>query len=690
MTSATCTAPSLFSARIALVVLCVIILSGYIVLIAFQSSDIFLQSASAEKKIGVVKNGAIAPAVFTKTMKPSSIVLMNVEWLKTAEVSGDAETNPASLVVTAESVDEECCYIVRYTPGSIGKAGLAYVADKSYDLSNANRVVFSAKGEKGGETIRFAIAGRTLDPQSGNAPTDTFKNVKFAGVTQDVVLGSDWKKYQISIDGLDLTSSAYPFGFIVKKGTGPESVAFSLRDVTYDTKAAKKPLPLDTTDADVAPLSSQGIQSNSTGGNDTQSFDPLQAEASQGNDSDATASPNLVNQSVPISSANVTASPNLVNQSVPISSANVTSIDKIRPITPSAQQSLNKTSSGFEQPDPRAKASSSNIINQPLIHYNTDANASRVTTKGSTGFTSNNSLASFSPHLSSSAHLLNGPLSQQYVSDNINNSTAQLTTEPQPWGPFETVLSPYSSLYDQEQSSIPLPASSNTGEGNGKVTVEDSFVSQTEAMESGVLGASSTAAPTKLDPQMTANNLTSPLFTSDISPPDTAILSVIDSNTGLNIQGGEAVESSSAIMFTFEGADNMAVSAYQCGLDSLPVFPCSSPVIFDENTAKGLETINVADGTSSHTFLVSAVDTSGNVDASQAAFSWITVNNSESSEALPIGDQQYTIPPTDQQYTIPPTDQQYTIPPAQITVPGPLTPNTIPPIDQQNTIPKRT
>ena len=35
----------------------------------------------------------------------------------------------------------------------MGFAGIAYKADKNYDLSNAQRVVFFAKGQNGGENV---------------------------------------------------------------------------------------------------------------------------------------------------------------------------------------------------------------------------------------------------------------------------------------------------------------------------------------------------------------------------------------------------------------------------------------------------------------------------------------------------------------------------------------------------------
>ena len=68
-------------------------------------------------------------------------------------------------------------------------------------------------------------------------------------VSEPVILEKNWKRYQIDVDGVDLSAIEFPFGFIVERGEGQENVAFSLRDVTYDAKIATNPMPLDTTNA---------------------------------------------------------------------------------------------------------------------------------------------------------------------------------------------------------------------------------------------------------------------------------------------------------------------------------------------------------------------------------------------------------------------------------------------------------
>ena len=90
-----------------------------------------------------------------KTIRPSSIVLMNIEDMRATDRTGDAEVDPNSLKISSAFSDEESAHTIQYTPAALGFAGIAYEADKNYDLSNAQRVVFFAKGQNGGENVTF-------------------------------------------------------------------------------------------------------------------------------------------------------------------------------------------------------------------------------------------------------------------------------------------------------------------------------------------------------------------------------------------------------------------------------------------------------------------------------------------------------------------------------------------------------
>ena len=97
-------------------------------------------------------------------------------------------------------------------PGPNGKAGIAYRSNTALDLTGAQRIVFFAKGELGGENLAFVVIGKDkTNGQTSNtlsASPQIFKKLTFA-VSQNVTLVNDWKRYQISLNGIDLTGATY-------------------------------------------------------------------------------------------------------------------------------------------------------------------------------------------------------------------------------------------------------------------------------------------------------------------------------------------------------------------------------------------------------------------------------------------------------------------------------------------------
>ena len=177
--------------------------------------------------------------------------------------------------------------------------------------------MFFAKGENGGENVRFLAAGNNMTQGNRFTSTDIFTNTEFAAVSEPVVLEKSWKRYQIDVNGVDLKAIEYPFGFIVDKGQGQETVAFSLRDVTYDAKVATDPMLLDSTNAtSSSPIS---MQSNNTQGNFTGGLDSNVADELQGNATDALVEPNQTNTTVPDTTVTNTTVPDttVTNTTVP-------------------------------------------------------------------------------------------------------------------------------------------------------------------------------------------------------------------------------------------------------------------------------------------------------------------------------------------------------------------------------------
>lgn len=94
----------------------------------------------------------------------------------------------------------------------------------------------------------------------------------------------------------------------------------------------------------------------------------------------------------------------------------------------------------------------------------------------------------------------------------------------------------------------------------------------------------------------------------DAAPPDTSILSAID-HSGAVVPDGAATLSTS-LTLTFSGTDNVGLARFECRLDGAGFSACTSPL-----TYSGVLT-------GRHTFEVRAIDTSSNVDATPARYTW--------------------------------------------------------------------
>ena len=131
-----------------------------------------------------------------------------------------------------------------------------------------------------------------------------------------------------------------------------------------------------------------------------------------------------------------------------------------------------------------------------------------------------------------------------------------------------------------------------------------------------------------LDPQLPSllpSEAFRPTF-SDTTPPDTMIPLVTDNSTGSALQNGGISDSESALSLAFDGLDETSnsIAGYQCSVDGLTGYYCTSPITLDNNyLGTGIE--GVTPGTppnNVHSFQVSAVDAAGNVDPSPATFEW--------------------------------------------------------------------
>jgi hypothetical protein len=128
---------------------------------------------------------------------------------------------------------EMSCTYVRYQPGSKGEAGLAYIADIPLDLTGAKKVHFFLMGDKGGEMVKVKIAGKNLS--SGQKADSPFKE-KFAKSTGVITLSNDWKRYEISLAGVDLKGIVAPFAIDLLKGKPSATQAIYFKFIVYENQ----------------------------------------------------------------------------------------------------------------------------------------------------------------------------------------------------------------------------------------------------------------------------------------------------------------------------------------------------------------------------------------------------------------------------------------------------------------------
>jgi hypothetical protein len=109
------------------------------------------------------------------------------------------------------AVCEQCQFIVYKPIITKERPVIAYTSETPFDLSGAQRIVFFAKGEIGGEIIKALAIGKSPDLVS----TPPLNALQFEVVSPDIVLTNDWKRYELNVDGLDLKNVSSPFGLVI-------------------------------------------------------------------------------------------------------------------------------------------------------------------------------------------------------------------------------------------------------------------------------------------------------------------------------------------------------------------------------------------------------------------------------------------------------------------------------------------
>lgn len=100
------------------------------------------------------------------------------------------------------------------------------------DLSGADKLVFYAKGEKGGERVEFFLAGLGHGDISIEPYADSVRKITLGYIT----LSKQWERYEIDVAGYDLSSIGCGFGWVTNDVNNyPETdVAFYVDEIYFE------------------------------------------------------------------------------------------------------------------------------------------------------------------------------------------------------------------------------------------------------------------------------------------------------------------------------------------------------------------------------------------------------------------------------------------------------------------------
>lgn len=210
------------------------------------------------------------PGLFYNPLDPfhSLFPIRDIETSTILDKAGDAVSRSGNLpqpylqISHTMTPDGACemCQFIKYSPGPIGMAGVAYASAQPVDLNGAKRIVFFAKGELGGEQVAFVAMGKPSPNTSLSAGSSIFKNLNFAVISKNVTLTNDWTRYELSLSGSDQRDVTDLFGFVVSDvrnqshppnsinlytldDPNPRHIVFFLKGVTIDNNPAINPIP---------------------------------------------------------------------------------------------------------------------------------------------------------------------------------------------------------------------------------------------------------------------------------------------------------------------------------------------------------------------------------------------------------------------------------------------------------------
>lgn len=159
---------------------------------------------------------------------------MNQGWVKSM-VGKDKKDSKAK--ADSPKPGEDTCIQVRYTAERKQGAGWAGIywqhpannwGDKrgGFDLSAYSKLTFMAKGDQGGEVVdKFFIGGITGQTEEGDSDEASLS---------PVTLTKEWKKYEISLKGLDMSHIIGGFGFAANADANPNGFTAYIDDIRLE------------------------------------------------------------------------------------------------------------------------------------------------------------------------------------------------------------------------------------------------------------------------------------------------------------------------------------------------------------------------------------------------------------------------------------------------------------------------
>ncbi len=164
-------------------------------------------------------------------------IKMNQGWVKNAPAKDAKKDSKAPSKAEEPKPGEDTVIQVKYSAERKQGAGWAGIywqhpannwGDKrgGFDLSSYSKLTFMAKGEQGGEVIdKFFIGGITGQTEEGDSDEASLS---------PVTLTKDWKKYEVSLKGLDMSHIIGGFGFAANADANPNGFTMYLDDIRLE------------------------------------------------------------------------------------------------------------------------------------------------------------------------------------------------------------------------------------------------------------------------------------------------------------------------------------------------------------------------------------------------------------------------------------------------------------------------